>query len=108
MLIISQDRSTVVNLDAVARFGVSAIPVSASASRPDYEWAILADMSRPVNGAVLGRYKSKKRAAEVLEQIVDTYRQYVFNTAGYDPRGVDAYIQPFGYTPPKVYTMPEE
>lgn len=107
MLIISQDRMTVVNLDAVARFGVSCIPVPDEEPRPDSEWAILADMSRPVNGAILGRYKSKKRAAEVLEQIVDTYKQHVFNTAGYDPRGANAYIQPFGYIPPKVYTMPE-
>ena len=106
MLIISQDRSTVVNLDAVARFDVSAIPVSPSASRPDYEWAILADMSRTVNGALLGRYKSKERASEVLNEIVKEYGRDIYSDGG--PTDCEGWFtQPFGYTPPKVYTMLE-
>ncbi len=107
MLIISQDRMTVVNLDAVARFGVSAIPVSASASRPDYEWAILADMSRPVNGAVLGRYTSKERAIDVLQEITTGYQKYIFGEGGPLARR-ELYAPPFAFDPPKVYTMPEE
>ena len=83
MLIVSQDRMTVVNLDCVERFGVTVLPSTAESSLP---WVILADMSHSVNGAVLGRYETKKRAMSVLREIV---------------------APPCGFVPQTSYQMPE-
>lgn len=55
----------------------------------------------------LGQYSTHERAKEVLKEIVEEYAKYKYTDGG-PLATVEYFIQPFGYTEPKVYCMPEE
>ena len=51
---------------------------------------------------ILGRYETEERAKEVLQEIVNRYKEYttIQNITGNDIRGI--------YNTPKVYEIPKE
>lgn len=99
MLIMSQDRKCLLNLEKVGTLFLSSYygdykegkPVKVLASFPLAE-----DVTES-----LGEYESEARAMEVLEEIVQEYGMY-FRTEG------SAHKAAFAFARPKVYRMPEK
>jgi hypothetical protein len=95
MIIVSQDKNTIVNIDNVSEIrivggGVSSICHTTTDGRLD--------------DGLLGSYRSEERSREVLQEIVNEYRKYLSADGLCGVRG----YPPFAYTQPKVYEMPEE
>lgn len=105
MLIMTQNRKCLFNLEKAGALFLSSYygdceedgPIKVLASLPLAE-----DVTEN-----LGEYESEARAMEVLEDIAGEYGKYL-STAGGPCATVDVYVQPFAYTPPKVYKMPEK
>lgn len=104
MLIMSQSRKALLNLDRASELFLSSVygdynggPVKVLASYPLAE-----DVTTD-----LGTYESEERAKEVLEEIFDKYSQYL-KTEGGPLATANFYAPPFAYDPPKVYRMPEK
>lgn len=104
MLIMSQSRNSLLNLESVGEVFLSSAfgdynggPVKVLASYPLAE-----DVT-----ANLGEYESEARAMEVLEEIVNEYGKYL-KTDGGPLATANFYAPPFAFTPPKVYKMPEK
>lgn len=74
MLIVSQNRTTVYNLDKIKSISVEGVNYS-------YQYGI------SINNEFAGKYRSKERAQEVLDEIVEKYATY---------------------QEPKFYTLPQE
>lgn len=91
MLIVSQDKETIINFENITR--ISIMPPQ----EEEYKYSI------SINSCLdLGYYKTKERAKEVLQEIVNKFKEYVTitNVAGNDIRGI--------YNIPKIYEMPKE
>lgn len=87
MIIVSQDKSEIINFDKVQNIYVSGRFISLN-----FELN---------NNEVIGTYETEERAKEVLNEIVKKYADCLYSDDGY---GSFQTIT----IPPKVYKMPEE
>lgn len=87
MIIVSQDKSEIINFDKVQNIYVSGRFIS-----------LKFELN---NNEVIGTYETEERAKEVLNQIVKKYADCLYSDDGY---GSFQTIT----IPPKVYKMPEE
>lgn len=55
----------------------------------------------------LAKYSTKEKAKEVMEMLRTEYRKYFFGNGG-AMATVDFYVQPFAFTPPKVFRFPQD
>ncbi len=97
MIIVSQDKTEIVNFDNVDSVWIC----------PDEEGRFTIEATADTN-ATLGYYKTEERAKEVLQEIVKKYSSYL------ELKGAPAVlqgqidIQPNIFNIPKVYEMPEK
>ena len=104
MLIMSQDRKCLLNLEKVGTLFLSSYYGDYNEGKPVKVLASFPLAEDVTEG--LGEYQSEARAMEVLGEIADEYGKYL-STAGGPLATVEAFVQPFAYAPPKVYRMPE-
>lgn len=90
MLIVSQDKETIINFDKVIAISTSEGKIGVS------------DNLRDVDFCLIGEYQTEERAKEVLEEIVKEYENVkaIFDCT---TRRIKNYINK-----PKVYKMPEK
>ena len=89
MLIRSQDKKSIVNLDNIMQITVVIPPCS------NNEYAVIG------NGAVMGTYSTEEKAIKVLDMIQNTYVQYGAIKNGFgDVHGA--------FNLPKVFQMPQD
>lgn len=93
MLILSQDKNTLVNVDFTARIYTMDNDVMYMDTRG--------------RSYLLGSYASDERAVQVVEEIADKNAMYIKCDGGMMAT-VNAFVQPFVHTPPKTYKMPVE
>ena len=99
MIIVSQDKNIVVNFENVANINIEKY-YNASIKEEDFTFDIVAYM---VSGELvrIGKYKTEERAKEVLQEIINKYREVKMicdiNNKKYEV--VDR---------PKVYETPEK
>ena len=101
MLIFSQDRTMLLNMDG----GIYAIEaqgrrVVAVGGRRQVGQAVV-----EVAETVLGEYSSSDAAEKVLAELANEYGKY-YRVDGGPMATVDAFVQPLMFEPPKVYKMP--
>ena len=88
MIIISQSKRMIINLESILGLGLSSLE--------DKSIAIKMYESNDRVGITIARYETAKRAQEVLQEIVSKYRQYNLD----NNKAVTML--------PKVYEMPKE
>ncbi len=88
MIIISQSKRMIINLESILGLGLSSLE--------DKSIAIKMYESNDRVGITIARYETAKRAQEVLQEIVNKYRQYNLD----NNKAVTML--------PKVYEMPKE
>lgn len=95
MLIVSQERDTIINFDNIEILGIGN-PLEDD----DGKFKILANTTSD-SQYTMARYDTEERATKVFEEIINKYLEYasVSNAIG-DIKQV--------YTIPKVYLMPEK
>lgn len=97
MIIISQDKETIINFESITR--ISIIPPV----KQEYKYSIA------INGCLdLGYYKTKERAKEVLQEIAQKFSSYLKLEGGPAILQGQIDIQPNIFNIPKVYEMPED
>ena len=93
MIIVSQDKCTIVNLDNIKTIELE--------RETDFKSIIIFretnEVETGVCGLLIGHYTTKERAKEVLQDIKQTYEKTLLNTKTGEVTG--------NY--PKVYEMPE-
>lgn len=57
---------------------------------------------------VLGAYENVERCLEILDEIQSKYNTYISSRGGESLMVGGGVFQPFAFTPPKVYEMPEK
>ena len=87
MIIVSQDKTEIINLDRVTEISVSE------------NYICVTDRIEQKAGYIIATYKTEERANEVLKEIIQSYRDY--RTAE-----VDGYTNVLQET--AVYEMPED
>ncbi len=101
MLIRSQDKMSVFNLDSFDRFII----------KDDYSQVYICAKKTLADGKsrgyTLGAYSSKANALYVMDRLVETYKDYYY-TQGGALATANFYVQPFGLNYPKFYQMPED
>ena len=93
MLIFSQDRTALVNLDA----GIFAIIAQGN--------LVVAAEGQTKMEIKLGEYSTSDEAEKVMAELANEYGRY-YRVNGGPMATVDAFVQPFMFKPPKVYKMP--
>ena len=94
MIIISQDKSEIINFDNT--LNICIYPKYDDLDN-EIEYEIFAGMKAPDdNYRILGYYKTQKRAQAVLEEIAERYSEYRVSANGY-----------FSIVP-KIYEMPKD
>ena len=88
MVIVSQSKRMILNFNNILRLGISSLE--------DKSIAIKMYESNDRVGITIARYETAKRAQEVLQEIVNKYRQYNLD----NNKAVTML--------PKVYEMPKE
>ena len=88
MIIVSQSRRMIINLESILGLGLSSLE--------DKSIAIKMYESNDRVGTIIARYETAERAQEVLQEIVSKYRQYNLD----NNKAVTML--------PKVYEMPKE
>lgn len=88
MVIVSQSKRMILNLNSILGLGISSLE--------DKSIVIKMYESNDRVGTTIARYKTEKRAQEVLQEIVSKYRQYNLD----NNKAVTIL--------PKVYEMPKE
>ena len=88
MIIVSQSRRMIINLESILGLGLSSLE--------DKSIAIKMYESNDRVGTIIARYETAERAQEVLQEIVSKYRQYNLD----NNKAVTIL--------PKVYEMPKE
>lgn len=88
MIIISQSKRMIINLESILGLGLSSLE--------DKSIAIKMYESNDRVGTTIARYETAKRAQEVLQEIISKYRQYNLD----NNKAVTIL--------PKVYEMPKE
>ena len=88
MIIVSQDKYNILNFDTTVNIGVEEITTLND----------IVQISAQTNGntIILGKYETEERAKEILQEIVNKYRQYNLD----NDKSVTLL--------PKVYEMPKE
>ena len=88
MIIVSQDKYNILNFDTTVNIGVEEITTLND----------IVQISAQTNGntIILGKYETEERAKEILQEIVNKYRQYNLDN--------DKLVTLL----PKVYEMPKE
>ena len=96
MIILSQDKKEIVNFENVFMLYIDTWSSEEFATEPDC-WCIKAEKAQDnLICAFLGEYKTEERAKEVLQEIVDKYRQWNLD----NNKAVTLL--------PKAYEMPKE
>ena len=93
MLIFSQDRTALVNMDV----GIFAITAQGN--------IVVATEGHTKIQIKLGEYSTGDEALKVLAELADEYAMY-YRTDGGPLAMVAAFVQPLMFEPPKVYKMP--
>ena len=93
MLIFSQDRTALVNLDV----GIFAITAQGN--------IVVATEGQTKMQIKLGEYRTSDEAQKVLAELANEYGKY-YRVDGGPMATVDAFVQPLMFEPPKVYKMP--
>ncbi len=94
MIIVSQDKKQIINLDNLTRIFIEDF------SEDGDGFGIGADTNSAESQCWdLGYYKTEQKAKEVLRKIVRLYSKYEYEKTQYDYRKYEA---------PKVYEMPED
>ena len=96
MMILSQDKTEIINLDRITEVVASGINIC------------IADRIEQENGYIIAAYKTEERAKEVLQEIVKKYSLYLELKGGPAILQGQTDIQPNIFNIPKVYEMPEE
>ena len=99
MIIVSQDKMEIFNFDKIFRLYVDNWSNEEFATEPNCFCIKAEKSSDNMICAFLGEYKTEKRAKKVLQEIIETYRDY--KTAE-----LDGYANVLQNT--VVYEMPEE
>lgn len=96
MLIIDQDKALIVNFENVNLIGLLA----------QNDGVVC---SRSTNGdtQILGKYRTRERAKEVLQEIVAKYLEHVKTGGRFDYKALTNTTEHY-YNLPKVYEMPKE
>lgn len=55
----------------------------------------------------IGCYSTVEKASKVLDMIQEEYTRHIYTSGGAFAT-LDAYAQAFGFTPPKVFQMPQD
>lgn len=98
MIIVGQDKMQIFNFDRIKNIWIDDNVLD----KTDTEFEICAD------GEILGYYKTKERAEEVLQEIVEKYSTYLQLNGGPAILQGQIDIQPNIFNIPKVYKMPKE
>lgn len=96
MIIVSQDRTRMVNFERVEILGI------------DLDNRKQIGVSFNKSALYLGTYKTEERAKEVLQEIINKYSSYLQLNGGPAIMKGDIDIQPNIFNIPKVYYMPKE
>ena len=101
MIIINQDKTSIINFDNVTRISLLI---------DDEEGFLIgADTNSAESSSWdLGRYNSKERVKEILQEIANKYTEYYHIKGGHSILNDGGYIQPNMFDFPKVYEMPIE
>lgn len=72
-------------------------------------WQVIA---RPLTDAerlfcVMGEYSTEEKAVKAMEELRTEYERHFFRNGG-AMATEDFYIQPFAFTPPKVFRFPQD
>ena len=59
------------------------------------------------DGMCIGEYRSEEKAMKVLDEIQKHYGKYLYVQGG-QMAMENYYVPPFGFTPPKIFEMPQE
>jgi hypothetical protein len=97
MIIVSQDKEEIINLDNIQRLFIDADYISTVI----YAECIEDDIS-------IGMYKTEERAKEVLQEIAQKYSSYLKLEGGPAILQGQMDIQPNIFNIPKVFEMPED
>lgn len=104
MIIVSQDKCTIVNLDNIKTIELD--------RETDFKSIIIfretSEVETGVCGLLIGHYTTKERAKEVLKEIVEKYSSYLELKGGVAFMQGGMNIQPNIFNIPKVYEMPKE
>lgn len=95
MIIVSQDKDWIFNFDNATSIGID-------------EENILKIINTAGKWNILGKYKTRERAKEVLQEIVQKYSSYLKLEGGPAILQGQMDIQPNIFNIPKAYVMPEE
>jgi len=100
IIIVSQDKYNILNFDNTVNIGVEEITTLSD----------IVQISAQTNGntVILGKYKTEKRAKEVLQEIIKKYTSYLELRGGPAIMQGQMDIQPNIFNIPKVHEMPEE
>lgn len=93
MIILSQDKDNIVNFDNVVTIGINDFDVKSTWQRITAETI--------GTSTVLGDYKTEERAKEVLQEIINKYKEVKATYNSYSQENKIMNI-------PKVYEMPKE
>lgn len=97
MIIVSQDKEEIINLDNIQRLFIDADYISTVI----YAECIEDDIS-------IGTYKTEERAKEVLQEIAQKYSSYLKLEGGPAILQWQMDIQPNIFNIPKVFEMPKD
>ncbi len=104
MIIVSQDKCTIVNLDNIKTIELD--------RETDFKSIIIFretnEVETGVCGLLIGHYTTEERAKEVLKEIVEKYSSYLELKGGVALMQGGMNIQPNIFNIPKVYEMPTE
>lgn len=95
MIIVSQDKTAIINFENIKTIELDRATNSTSINI----YRETNEVETGVCGLFIGHYKTEERAKEVLQEIVNRYKEYttIQNITGNDIRGI--------YNTPKVYEM---
>ena len=104
MIIVSQDKCTIVNLDNIKTIELD--------RETDFKSIIIFretnEVETGVCGLLIGHYTTKERAKEVLQEIIQKYSSYLKLEGGPAILQGQMDIQPNIFNIPKIYEMPEK
>lgn len=96
MIIRSQDKKEIHNLDRVSNIAV--LPCLGN------ENVFLIEVNRQ---HTIGTYSTEEKAIKVLDMIQKEYEKHIYGQGG-AMATADYYVPPFAFIPPKVFQMPTD
>ncbi len=95
MLILSQDKKGLINLDNVTKIGI----IEPDKKIEEFMWLIYADSNSVESKCFdLGYYLTEERANQVLQEIIKNYKK----------ANISGHSLGYGYVGNNIYEMPEE